>query len=899
MTPRDTGQSADKPDTEDFAIWQPPTLPGIRPPAEIVSNGGADSARIDPVVHAAADSGADGSRHLLDSGIGQVPLITPSGGKRRLLDDDAGDHLLALSATGGGPATGRPATGMPATTSVAADTAPVKPSIRKRPRTDVSASNGAASTDTGAVGRRIAGASVGPLPAATARIGVRRAQPDAPDSTDPQPRPEPADVRRPTGPSIGGRPTESTGSGISARPTESIGNPAPVGRRIGGQPPIRSDTDGQPTDAARIGGKRHPREAAATGGHRRHQLGAAGSAAALGAAAAGSAAGVSGAAATGATAAAATGAAWAAGADARGARPSGAGVAAAAGAGAAGAIGVAAASSAGASRRERIGTAVAARWAALTSGVAPGVREAVGPGAPPWRRWTVATSMLVPLALVFVACGVPDSTPTTAKVARAGVSSKVTGTGALRAISEQNLGFETGGKLKVVNVTVGQQVQAGQVLAAIDDFDAQSSLRKAQAVLNREQAALDRIQDAERVDATSDDAASSEEVLEATEAQADEINQANTESLEQADRRVTIARANLRRAQIANQADTTRCRKSVGGDSRRKPGEVNQPGGLQGELFVPAPVESSACDRSRKSDVAVTEAAGQVAEAIAAAQQAQQKRDVDKASQRVAVENARREARAANHEAEDAESSRPHDIEEQAAIVSEAAADITVANRDIENTVLRAPVTGKVAAINGTVGEFVNSGSPNTPLAPGSRVSLPDVTTGVGPGLDTSKGDRPGGSAFMVLDDVNTFQVVVPFEESDAAKVQPNQRVEVSFDSVPDLTRIGTVVAVAPTGTNIQDVTNYYVTIVLNEVDPRLKEGQTAQANVIIGELSNVLVVPNSAVQQGGRSGVVTVLEPDGTQRQVQVQLGMAGDGVVQVLSGLREGQLVVVADES
>jgi HlyD family secretion protein len=147
-----------------------------------------------------------------------------------------------------------------------------------------------------------------------------------------------------------------------------------------------------------------------------------------------------------------------------------------------------------------------------------------------------------------------------------------------------------------------------------------------------------------------------------------------------------------------------------------------------------------------------------------------------------------------------------------------------------------------------------------------------------------------------VLDNLNTFQVVVPFAEADAARVEPNQKVDVTFDSVPDLVRHGTVVAVAPTGTNIQDVTNYYVTIVLNELDPRLKDGQTAQTSVIVSQLENVLVVPNGAIQQGGSTGVVSVLQPDGSQRQVQVQLGMVGDGVTQVLSGLREGQRVVVA---
>jgi multidrug efflux pump subunit AcrA (membrane-fusion protein) len=78
-------------------------------------------------------------------------------------------------------------------------------------------------------------------------------------------------------------------------------------------------------------------------------------------------------------------------------------------------------------------------------------------------------------------------------------------------------------------------------------------------------------------------------------------------------------------------------------------------------------------------------------------------------------------------------------------------------------------------------------------------------------------------------------------------------------------------------------------------MDPRLKDGQTAQANVITGEVDNVLVIPSSAVQQAGNTGVVTVVDADNKQRQIQVQLGMTGDGTVQVLSGLRLGQIVVV----
>jgi multidrug efflux pump subunit AcrA (membrane-fusion protein) len=84
---------------------------------------------------------------------------------------------------------------------------------------------------------------------------------------------------------------------------------------------------------------------------------------------------------------------------------------------------------------------------------------------------------------------------------------------------------------------------------------------------------------------------------------------------------------------------------------------------------------------------------------------------------------------------------------------------------------------------------------------------------------------------------------------------------------------------------------------VLNELDPRLKDGLTAIANVGVAQKDDVLVVPNAAILQGGSgTGVVTVLQPDGTQSQVQIELGLQGDSVTEVVSGLDEGQQVVVA---
>lgn len=207
---------------------------------------------------------------------------------------------------------------------------------------------------------------------------------------------------------------------------------------------------------------------------------------------------------------------------------------------------------------------------------------------------------------------------------------------------------------------------------------------------------------------------------------------------------------------------------------------------------------------------------------------------------------------------------------------------------------LRAPVDGTVSVLNGAVGEFVAASSGTSALAPGSGAAIPG-TEAASTAAGASTVSRPGGTQFIVLDGVDTFQVVVPFEESDAARIAPNQNVDVSVGAVPDLVRHGTVLAVAPAATATSGVVGYYVTVLLTETDPRLRDGQTADAAVHVDEVRDVPAVPNAAVRRSGGTTTVTVLGYDGTPRTVPFQAGVVGDDLTQIVSGLTVGDEVVV----
>ncbi|WP_028938579.1 efflux RND transporter periplasmic adaptor subunit [Pseudonocardia spinosispora] len=138
---------------------------------------------------------------------------------------------------------------------------------------------------------------------------------------------------------------------------------------------------------------------------------------------------------------------------------------------------------------------------------------------------------------------------------------------------------------------------------------------------------------------------------------------------------------------------------------------------------------------------------------------------------------------------------------------------------------------------------------------------------------------------------------VIPFDESGAAGMQAGQPVRMTFEAIPGLTLRGRVLAVAPNAVTISGVTSYYVTIVLEETDPRLRAGQSAEASVVTARVDNVLMVPNKAVTRDGAQAYVMVPGPDGKPLRVGFGAGVVGDETTQVISGLSEGREVLLQE--
>ena len=223
---------------------------------------------------------------------------------------------------------------------------------------------------------------------------------------------------------------------------------------------------------------------------------------------------------------------------------------------------------------------------------------------------------------------------------------------------------------------------------------------------------------------------------------------------------------------------------------------------------------------------------------------------------------------------------KPNALASGQAQVASAQAQVQAAQLAVNQTTLTAPTSGVVISINGVPGETAGGG---TPQSPGSLAPAP-----------SSSGGSGGSSGFMVIDDNSSFVAVMPFAETDAARLAANQTTSLTFDAIPGLTISGHVLTISPGATVVSNVVDYYVSFVLNRTDPRLREGMTANASVTVAQADNAVRVPNAAVRTTGGTSMVTVLSK-GQQVPTEVITGVVGDTYTEIKAGLNEGDTVVL----
>jgi multidrug efflux pump subunit AcrA (membrane-fusion protein) len=130
--------------------------------------------------------------------------------------------------------------------------------------------------------------------------------------------------------------------------------------------------------------------------------------------------------------------------------------------------------------------------------------------------------------------------------------------------------------------------------------------------------------------------------------------------------------------------------------------------------------------------------------------------------------------------------------------------------------------------------------------------------------------------------------------------VDIGQEVQITLDAFPGHVLTGTVSAVAPSAEFDTGVVSYLVTMEIGHTDLSLRGGMTANTEIIQERQDDVLLVPNRAIWIDAETGRLFVEKPvDGEIITVFIEQGVTNDQVSEVLSGLEEGDQLVVRSAS
>ena len=178
------------------------------------------------------------------------------------------------------------------------------------------------------------------------------------------------------------------------------------------------------------------------------------------------------------------------------------------------------------------------------------------------------------------------------------------------------------------------------------------------------------------------------------------------------------------------------------------------------------------------------------------------------------------------------------------------------------------------------------------------------ITKSIKTGDKVSRNASGGETAMAVIYDMSGLTFEMSVDELDVQSVQVGQRVEVTADAVEGQTFAGTVTNISLESSQSNGVTNYPVTVTLEE-GGGLLPGMNVDGVIILEEAEDVLIIPVDALMRGNRVYVQdsSVTESQGNVpagfRSVEVETGLSNDSYVQIVNGLSEGNVVYLDQAS
>jgi multidrug efflux pump subunit AcrA (membrane-fusion protein) len=456
----------------------------------------------------------------------------------------------------------------------------------------------------------------------------------------------------------------------------------------------------------------------------------------------------------------------------------------------------------------------------------------------------------------------------------------VSASGSVASAGDVAANLQTSGTLTQLLVKQGQKVTKGQVLARIDSLSARQTVQQAEASLatanGRLQQTLNPLNAQEKEQLTLSNAQAAESVRTAAVSLSDAKAQA-AQGLAQAQSAVTQAKAQLASDQAQRTKDATALATA---DATLASAAAGSAAATSADQKVSS--AQSAVDQD-DSKLAQDKTSVQTATANVAATKLKNTQAVHSAENQVASVKLQQQSTAAGNAVKTAPP-KAGDLAAAKAAVVQAQIQLAQARKALTETTLRAPISGAVATINGSVGDTVSGGS----SSPSSNASASSAVSAASSSASSSS------TSLITITGHDKLQVVAGFSEGDAASIKVGAAATATISALPGVSLPAKVIAIDSTATTVSNVVTYNVTFALQGTDAKLKPGMTADVAVVTAERDNALHVPTTAVTGNGANAQVTVLR-SGKQVATPVVAGLKGDDATEITSGLRAGDTVVL----
>lgn len=203
-------------------------------------------------------------------------------------------------------------------------------------------------------------------------------------------------------------------------------------------------------------------------------------------------------------------------------------------------------------------------------------------------------------------------------------------------------------------------------------------------------------------------------------------------------------------------------------------------------------------------------------------------------------------------------------LKAQNAQIQFAQSSLASSSAELAKNYLRSPIEGVVTEVNAKVGEIIGMSSPAVKIISKAK-----------------------------------FQIETDIPEADIAKIKVGDKATLDLDALgSDIKLNATVLKIDPAEIMIEGVPTYKVTLQFDENDGRVKSGMTANLDILTAKADNALYVPRRAViSEAGKKFVQKYTNKEKLEyAKFEIEIGLSGsDGEMEVLSGLKEGEEIIV----